>query len=71
MTPKHKMTRQEAIACFEKHMPMAKGAPNIIDFYVEAGMLEIVEERVLTCDHVDDRLMIIKRHGKIICDETK
>lgn len=42
--PKHKMTRKEAIACFEKHMPMAYGAPSIIDFYVEAGMLEIVEE---------------------------
>lgn len=69
--PKHKMTHQEAIACFEKHMPYVVDAYKVVYFYVEAGILDIVEQRVLTCDHVDDRLMIIKRHGKIIYDETK
>ena len=68
---KKKMTRKEAIAAFEYHMPDVRNASRTIDFYIEAGMLEIVEEEVLVCDHVDSRPMIIKRNGKIVYDETR
>lgn len=48
--PKHKMTRAEAIACFSKHMPIVQRPEDTIDFYIEAGMLEIVEEeKVWVC----------------------
>lgn len=41
---KKKMTRKEAIAAFRRHMPDAVNADKVVDFYIEAGMLEIVEE---------------------------
>jgi hypothetical protein len=68
---KKKMTRAEAIELIKKHIPDAIGQDRVIDFYIEAGMLEIVKEKALVCDHVDSRPMIIKRHGKIIYDETR
>jgi hypothetical protein len=41
--PKAKMTRKEAVECFKKYH--VYGDPNdTVDFYIEAGMLEIVEE---------------------------
>ena len=43
---KKKMTRAEAIACILKHIPAAHNAAGVIDFYIEAGMLEIVEEKI-------------------------
>lgn len=45
---KAKMTRKEAVECFKKHIPdtIAK-VENLIDFYIEAGMLEIVEEKTV------------------------
>lgn len=42
---KKKMTRAEAIELIKKHMPDAIGHDQVIDFYIEAGMLEIVEEK--------------------------
>lgn len=48
MPTKHKMTRAEAIECFKKHFPADVYPPSrVIDFYIEAGMLEIVEEEKL------------------------
>lgn len=41
---KKKMTRKEAIEIFKKHMPDVVKAERTIDFYIDAGMLEIVEE---------------------------
>ena len=41
---KKKMTRKEAIACLQKHVMPIHNADQLIDFYIEAGMLEIVEE---------------------------
>lgn len=66
---KKKMTRAEAVKLFAKYH-IYGDANDTVDFYIEAGMLEIVEEKALVCDHVDSRPMIIKRHGKIIYDET-
>lgn len=43
---KKKMTRKEAIEIFKKHMPDVVKAEKTIDFYIEAGMLEIVEEEI-------------------------
>ena len=40
---KKKMTRKEAIDSLQKHCPVNNPGA-IIDFYIEAGMLEIVEE---------------------------
>lgn len=42
---KKKLTRKEAIEIFSKHMPDVRNASKTIDFYIEAGMLEIVEEK--------------------------
>lgn len=44
--PKAKMTRAEAIKMFLKHIPEATyhGVDSLVDFYIEAGMLEVVEE---------------------------
>lgn len=41
--PKAKMTRAEAIKMLERHVLVSQPTA-IIDFYIEAGMLEIVEE---------------------------
>lgn len=67
---KAKMTRKEAIECFKKHMPAVVNPERCIDFYIEAGMLEIVEEKkVVTIDIVDECLVIIKRNGKWIYED--
>lgn len=42
---KHVMTRAEAIECLAKHAPFTN-PEKIIDFYIEAGMLEIKKEEV-------------------------
>lgn len=41
---KKKMTRKEVIEIFKKHMPIVRNPESTIDFYIETGMLEIVEE---------------------------
>jgi hypothetical protein len=44
--PKVKMTRAEAIEAFQKHtLWHSDNAIGLVDFYIEAGMLEIVKER--------------------------
>jgi hypothetical protein len=44
--PKHKMTRAEAVTLFADRMAIPKeSSEKVIDFYIEAGMLEIVEEK--------------------------
>lgn len=43
-TEKKKLTRKEAIKLFSKYMPGIYNAESVIDFYIEAEMLEIVEE---------------------------
>lgn len=47
MPTKHKMTRAEAIELLKKHFPCSGNENKTIDFYIEAGMLEIVEEKEL------------------------
>ena len=42
---KKKMTRKEAIACLQKHVMPIHNADQLVDFYIEAGMLEIVEDK--------------------------
>lgn len=46
MPTKHKMTRAEAIELLKKHFPCSGNENKTIDFYIEAGMLEIVEEEI-------------------------
>lgn len=45
MITKHIMTRAEAIALFKEYLAKDTGAERIVDFYIEAGMLEIKEEK--------------------------
>lgn len=45
MPTKHIMTRVEAIELVKKHLPEVwSSADRVVDFYIEAGMLEIKEE---------------------------
>lgn len=39
------MTRDEAIACFQKHIPDVCYPDRVIDFYVEVGMLKVEKEK--------------------------
>jgi hypothetical protein len=66
---KKKLTRNEAIALFSKHMPDVVKADRTIEFYIEAGMLEIVEEKAIVINHVDKGPIIIQRNGKVIYTE--
>lgn len=54
MPTKAKMTRAEAIACLDKHNPHNYNTSHMIDFYIEAGMLEIVEETTTTVFETDN-----------------
>lgn len=67
---KKKMTRKEAIACFQKHTAIYE-AENVINFYIEAGMLEIVEEKALVINHTDKCPIIVQRNGKVIYTELE
>lgn len=46
--PKHIMTRAEAVSMLRNHMPLSESADRAIDFYIKAGMLEVVEEKKLS-----------------------
>lgn len=60
---KHKMTRAEAITMIKRHMPDAQGHERVIDFYIEAGMLEIVEEPARPKIDWGSHLNIRTKHG--------
>lgn len=58
MPPKHIMTKTEAIALLQKHMPIGNAA-KAIDFYIAAGILEIKEE-----EEISVKLMVKCTDGK-------
>lgn len=62
---KKKMTRKEAIEIFKKHMPDVVKAESTVDFYIEAGMLEIVEEEKRKFIDWNKPLKLITNHGTL------
>lgn len=70
MPTKAKMTRAEAIKVMEKHLPFSNNVEKVIDFYVEAGMLDIVEEEKLPVfeiilNNLDQTHIKIYENGKV------
>lgn len=68
--PKAKMTRAEAVDRLSHYTVSHKSAENMVNFFIEAGMLEIVEEKALIVNHVDKGKIIIQRNGITVYDET-
>lgn len=67
---KKKMTRKEAIECLQKHVMPIHNADQLVDFYIEAGMLEIVEEELLTININDTKKVMIYRHSNLVYQDT-
>lgn len=41
------MTRAEAIMLLKKHLPSIFNGEKVVDFYIEAGMLKVEEEKTI------------------------
>lgn len=60
----NKMTRKQALACFDKQFGILGSGPKWIDFFIETGMLQVEEEK--TVEQVVDDKIIKAFAGKII-----